>query len=298
MAWTTTDLLTSIRDRQMLPSASTGSLNPSALLQYATDELWITLLPIIMGVRERYYETYVDTAYTDSTPTMPIPDRAIGGVISAVQYLNEQSITALNPMAPTVAWTTQPTSQPSNFWFENNSIVFYPPPVGTYGTIRQRYFQRPSALALTIDCARITAFDPLTGEATCTPPASWTTSDTFDFVPQTASKATPFALDSVASSITPTTMTFSALSQDDANRIRVGDWIALSGYTPIPEIPLEFQAVLAQAACVRALSAIGDKNNLPDAKADLDKYIGSVVKTLTPRDQLGQKKVISQWRWL
>ncbi len=297
MSWTTTDLLTNIKNREMFPDASDGSLSDAALLQYATDELYITLLPMIMGVRENYYATYTDYSYTDSTPSIKIPGRAIGGGLSAVQYIYGQAICSLDPIQPTIAWTTVTASAPSNFYFENNSVVFFPPPAGAYGTIRLRWFQRPSRLALTSDCAQITAFNSTTGQATCIVPTTWTTSDRFDFIPQEASEATPFALDSVATSITSTTMTFT-LSSTDLATIAVGDWIALAQYTPIPEIPFEFQVVLAQATCVRGLEATNDAIGLKSATATLQAYMQAAVKMLTPRDQLGNKKVVSRWRAL
>lgn len=296
MSWTTTDLLTNIKNREMFPDASTGSLSDTALLQYATDELYITLLPMIMGVRENYYATYTDYSYTNSTPTIRIPGRAIGGGLSSVQYIYGQAICNLDPIQPTIAWTTVTSSSPSNFFFQNNDVVFFPPPAGAYGTIRFRWFQRPSRLALTSDCAQITAFNSTTGQATCTVPTSWTTSNIFDFIPQEASEATPFALDSVANSITSTSMTFSALSSTDLATIAVGDWIALSQYTPIPEIPFEFQVVLAQATCVRGLEATNDEIGLKAAMPTLQAYMQGAVKMLTPRDQLGNKKVVSSWR--
>ncbi len=296
--WTTSDLLTSVRNRQMFPDASTGSLSDTALLQYGTDELYITLLPVIMGVREHFYETYTDYDYTDATPSIAIPNRSIGNTISSVQYLYGQAITALNPMDPSLAWTTQATSSPSNFFFENNNVVFYPTPVGSYGTIRFRWFQRPNSLVATSACAQITAFDANTLVATCTPVSTWTTTNTFDFIPQTANKATPYALDSVASAISATDITFTGMSAADAALVQVGDWIALAGYTPVPEIPLEFQPALAQAICVRALGAINDNNAIGTAKADLANYLQGAVKLLTPRDQMGLKQGVPPWRML
>lgn len=295
MAWTTANLITAVKDRQMFPDASSGSLSPAVLLQYATDELLITIVPMLMKLREKYYETYIDFDYSEYTPTVDIPHRSIGTTLSAVQFISGDVIRPINPIDPSNISTMTTSTIPSNFYFQNNSVVFYPAPAGAYGTVRLRYFQRPSSLALTTDCAQITAFDPLTGVATCVPPSQWITGDLFDFVPRNASQATPYNIDSVITAISTSSMTFT-LTEAQAALVRVGDWIALAGYTPVPEVPFELQAVLTQATCCRGLAAIKDQAGLESAKIDLNAYLLAAVNLLTPRDQLGLKKVVSNWR--
>jgi hypothetical protein len=295
MSWTTDDLVTAIKNSQMFPDASSGSLSPAAMLQYATEELYITILPMMMGIREKYYEKYLDTLYSTSTPYLNIPSRSVGGTLSVVQYLVGIDVRPLEPIDPGSIATTSPTSEPTNFYFENNNIVFYPPPNTSNGTVRMRYFQRPSRLEQITNCAQITAFDPLTGVATCTPVSTWTAANTFDFIPKTASQATPYNLDSAISAISATTITFT-LTAAPAALVNVGDWIALAEYTPIPEIPFELQPVLMQATCCRGLAALNDQTALQSAKAILKEYMDAATKILTPRDQGGNKKVVSNWR--
>ncbi len=292
MAWTTTDLLATIKNRARIPDASSGSYSPSVLLEFASEELLITVLPLIMGVRGGYYETYVDTVYTSLTPSIGIPSRAINGEISLVQYFFNNYVTIIPEMEPSAAFTQTPQSTPQGFYFENNSIVLYPPPTGAYGTIRVRYFQRPSRLEQTSNCAQITAFNAGTGVVSVTPPTAWTTNSTYDFIPSTASKATPYGLDSVITAIDSVSMTFTSLPA----AVAIGDWIALSEYTPIPEIPFEYQAILGQAAAVKALESAGDVTGLSVAAPKLAQYLETMNKAMTPRQQQGTKRVVSGWR--
>jgi hypothetical protein len=295
MAWTTSDLLTAIKNSQMFPDASSNSLSSDSLLQFATEELYITVLPMIQGIREKYYEKYLDTAYTTATTYLNIPSRSVGQTLSVVQYLVGTDVRPLEPIDPGTIATTQATNEPTNFYFENNTIVFYPPPNSSNGTVRMRYFQRPNRLAQTSACAQITAFNSGTGVATCTPVSTWTTSNIFDFIPQTASKATPYNLDSVISAVSATTMTFT-LTAAQAALVTVGDWISLAEYTPVPEIPFELQAILMQATCCRGLASLNDQTALGSAKAILKEYMDAATKLLTPRDMGGNKRVVSNWR--
>lgn len=296
MAWTTSDLLTAIKNSQMFPDASSNSLSSESLLQFATEELYMTILPMIQGLREKYYEKYIDTDYTVLTPSLTIPSRSVGQTLSAIQYIQANSVRALNPIDPNAILTTQATNVPLSFYFENNSIVFYPPPSTSNGTIRMRYYQRPNRLEQISNCAQITAFNSGTGVVTCNVPQTWTTSLSYDFIPKGASQATPYALDSVASSVTSgSSMTFS-LSATDAAKVQVGDWIALSEYTPIPEIPFELQSVLIQAVCCRGLAALNDQSALGSGKAILKENMDAAVKLLSPRDAGGIKIVRNNWR--
>lgn len=289
-AWTTTDLLTAIKDGAMFPDASSGSLSSAALLRFATEELLVNLVPMILGVREHYYETYADTAITSSLTAIPISSRAIGGVVSAVQYINGNYIRQLHPIEPATISTTQTASEPTNYYFQNNSIVPYPLSSSGQGTIRQRYFQRPSRLEQISNCAQITAFDATTVTFSAVP-STWIVTNTVDFIPKTASQATPYGLDSAITNATSTILTFADVPSGTA----VGDWVALSEYTPIPEIPFEFQAILAQAAKCKGLEAVKDAG-LETAAAKLTAYQAAAVKLMTPRDQAGLKKVVSSWR--
>jgi len=289
--WTTADLLTTIKNRSMFPDASSGSLGTATLLQFATEELLITLMPLILSVREKYYETYADTTITSATTSIAVPARASGGVLSSVQYIFNTDVRQMLPIDPSTVTTTAGSSYPTNYYFQNNSIIPYPPPASTQGTVRIRYFQRPNRLEQTANCAQITAFDATT--VTCAAvPSTWAITNTVDFIPKTQSQATPYGLDSAITGVSSNILTFT----ETPTGVAIGDWVALSEYTPIPEIPFEFQAILAQATACRGLEAIKDMAGLQNAQATLDKQIIAATKLMTARDKGGTKKILSGWR--
>jgi len=291
MAWTTDDLLSSIKNRAMIPDASSGSLSPAALLNFASEELILRLAGAITSCREKYYETYVDTAVAAGVATFQIPTRALGSTVAAVQFLYQNRMRPLQPIDPASITNTDTALEPTHFYFQNNSVVIYPTPTNATGTVRLRYYQRPNRLEQTANCAQVTAIG--TGNVTvAAAPSTWSTNTQVDFIPQTASQATPYGLNSVVTGVTGNVISFSALPA----ALAVGDWLALAEFTPIPEIPFEFQVVLAQAAACSALDAINDQPALQGASAKLDKYLEAAVKLLTPRDKAGKKIVVSGWR--
>src|SRR6185312_3604965 len=222
--WTTLDLISLIQSQGMLPDASSGSYSPAVLLNLASWELRLTLAGQILSVRAKYYETFQDTAVQAGVSKLLIPYRAIGGVLSAVQYLYGLDIRELNPIEPVAARTTNPAMSPSNYYFENNAIVLYPTPNSSQGTVRQRYLQRPSRLEQTINCAQVTAFDPVAMTVTCAGglPSTWTTSSLIDFIPQNAARATPYGIDLAPTNISSTTLTFAALPVTPAGYANAG----------------------------------------------------------------------------
>lgn len=302
MLWTTSDLVTSVKNRAMIPDASAGSFSSATLLNFATEELLLTLVGIILSCREKYYETSVDTAVQAAVAAIPIPTRAIGNTVSAVMYVYQQAIRQLQPIDPSTVNTLVPAAYPTNYYFQNNQVVLYPVPSSSQGTIRLRYFQRPNRLEQTSNCAQITSFDPVGMTATCAGgvPSTWSSGTLLDWIPGNAAQATPYGLGFAVTGVSGNVISFAALPVANAAILAPGptngDWLAITEFTPIPEIPFEFQVVLAQMTAVKALEAQNDQVGLQVAMAKLDQYMQSAIKMIAPRDQQSQKKIISPWR--
>jgi hypothetical protein len=289
--YTTDDLITSVKDRGMIPDASSGSLSSAALLQFGSEELQGPLMQLITSAREKYYETYTDTALTANQAVYSIPARAAGGVVSVVQYIYNNCIYVLVPIDPSEASTTNTGLVPIGYYFQNNSIVVFPTPNVTQGTLRMRYFQRPSRLEQTTNCAKVSSFDPIALTVTvATIPSSWATGTVVDFIPSTL-PYTPYSLETSLAGVTGTVITLTAVPSS----LAIGDYIALAGFTPIPEVPYEFFQVLAQMIVCKALEAVGDPK-LSVAQAGRQAYSDSALKMITPRDKSTAKKVVSNWR--
>jgi hypothetical protein len=298
MIFTTSDLIASVQSRAMLPSASVGSLSNATILNFATEEMLSGIVPMILSAREKYYETHLDVACVQNQATYGIPPRAIGSTVSSVQWIYGINILQLNPIDPPGVTSLVTAPSPRAFYFENGNIYLYPPPSSSNYTIRIRYFQRPSHLEQTINCAQITAINTVANTVTVSSiPSSWTTGTVVDFIPQTL-PCTPYGLNSAILSVSNNVVSFSSLPSNPSNNaaLTVGDWLALAEYTPIPEIPNEFFPVLAQSTVCRCLEAIGDTMGLQAANQTLQAKAQNAIKLITPRDAQGSKKITSNWR--
>ena len=298
-AYTTLDLIKSVRVRGMFPDASTGTLSADNILMLATEELRLLVAPMILSAREKYYEKYIDYNMISEKAIYAIPERAVGCVVSTVQYIINNSITNLAPLDPNALATTVSGLYPRGFYFENDHICIYPRPNASAGVVRLRYYQRPSILEQTINCAQIASLSQAAGTVTVnTYPSSWAPAMTVDFI-SNKSPFTAYAIDTSIQNISAANViSFDALplNTDGTLAVAVGDWLALAGYTPLPEIMSEFFPLLAQATAVKLLEAVGDKENCAIASAKLKTYADSALKLITPRDQFGLKKAKSDWR--
>lgn len=298
--YTTDDLVKSVIVRGMFPDASQGSLSPDNILLIASEELLANIVPLVLSVRENYYETFVDVPTIDGIDTYKIPNRAIGSMVTSIQYRINEAVFTLNPTEPTAQVSSLSTLYPQGFWFQNDSVVLYPCPSYGSGMLRMRYLQRPSILTQTINCGKIVNVDQVNAKVTVlNVPASWVSTTSLDFVDGRL-PFTPYLIDQEVTGVTGYDISFASLPLEADGvtcRIKKGDWLAPAGFTPVPEVLNEFFPMLAQSTAVKLLEATGANEHLPAAVAKLKSYGDNAIRLITPRDQSGLKKVCSNWRF-
>jgi hypothetical protein len=292
--YTTSDFLTSVRQRGSIPTTTnTNNVNSTTnLLNLATEELHITLLPLIMSVRAEYYVTSKSYTITASQAAYAISPRASGMVLRDVQIIEGTSIRSL-PEIPTESLSTTSTGSVEGYYLEHENVILYPTPATTTGTLKLRFYIRPSRLAATTDCAQITAIN--TGTSTVTVasiPSTWVAGNDIDFISATS----PYqcrAIDQDIASINGSDIVFTSLPTG----LAVGDWVALAEYSPIPQVPFEFLPVLAQMTVVKALEALGDNEGTARATKDLTRLQNNALMLVTPRNQGEPQRVVpTRWR--
>lgn len=291
MSWTTNDLLASIRRRGSIPTTTNSSNvnSTQSLLDLATEELHNSLLPMLMSTREEWYVNSQEQAIVANQAAYIIPTRASGVVLRDIKIRSDNSLRSLPPIAREHVDTTG-TGSVDFYYIQHNKVILHRTPSVTQDTLVLDYFLRPSRLAATTACAQITDITDLTVTVGAIP-SIWTTGSKIDFISQYSPFA-PHAIDQTIATLSGTVFTFAALPAG----LVVGDWIALADYTPIPQIPQEFQSVLAQLVVVRALEALGDREGSKQAFANYQALRDNALMLITPRNQGERKTVGSAWR--
>jgi hypothetical protein len=147
----------------------------------------------------------------------------------------------------------------------------------------------PGELCATDDAAKITTINTGTNTVTCsTVPASWTGSEAVDIIKGSGG----YEYLSTSASITAingTDITLSALPSG----LSVGDWVAIEGESPIPQLPRELQPLLAHKVVVQILESMNQRGAAKAADERVDKMIQSALSIISPRVKGGAKKLVA-----
>lgn len=294
MPYTTTELLADVRRNGMLPATSTTGTADADLLAHADKEMQSRVVPLVLSSREEFYVRSHDVSLTAAVAAYRLPSRAIAGRLRDVQLiLSDGTARDLPRIQPEDApfWGIGSQPYPMAFYMERDSVVLVPTPSTTAAaTLRMKYFGRPGFLVAT--SYAISAIDTSLNTVTVTNGAAvYTTSTPVDLV----SASSPFdclAIDQTPSAavVAGANVTLTLASLPSA--LAVGDFVALAGYSPVPQIPVEFHNYLAQRTLCRILQAMGDSEALRNAEADAEQMREAAVSMLTNRVEGAQKKVV------
>lgn len=291
--YTTSDFLTSARNRGNIPSTTNrNNVNSDdSILRMATEELHIKLVPLIMSVREEFYVTSVDIPLVAGQAVYSIPSRAIGLVLRDAQLLVGTDLTSLIAINSEDI-STAVTGLPYGHYFQHSDIVLYPTPAVSSGSLRLRYYIRPSALVPPTEARQIAAIDTGLNTVTlATSPSGWTTNTSLDLVRDIAPH-TFLSTDALPTNVAGPVLTFASLPTG----LAVGDWVCQAEKSPLIQIPKEMRPVLAQMTVIKVLEANGDREGVAAAVKDLEVLRATAVQMITQRNHGERKKIVPR-RW-
>lgn len=288
--YTTDALLDNTRTNCMTPEAD-ALFTDTRLLAMLSFEQMTTLVPQILTTQEEYFVHVEDTTLSASVASYALPERAIGKKLRDVALVdsagNESYIQRMNPSDVKFTGTSL-SSDVIGFYLQNNSLVIVGQLSAAYVTLRLRYYRRPSNLVATDAAAQITVIDTVTKTVTVSAvPSTWVVGDTVDFIDETPSFDSLLD-DEAITIINNSDVTFAQLPSG----LAVGDWISLSGTTPIPQLPYEAHPLLGQLGACKALEALGDKT-VSTSWARYTQMAESFFKMITPRTDAPAQKIVS-----
>lgn len=292
--YTTTSLLSTLRLLPLMPSVQ-ALFSDENLLTILTFEMVSKIYPIIDNQSEEYFVTLGDIPYNPAQLQYQIPSRTLGGKLRSVSFVdsnnNEIRIPRLRPediMSNVNATGLAINPALWGFYLSNNMVQLY---LGSYtGSsqsykfLRLRYIRQPNQLVAVDECGQITAIvgNVVTVNAV---PSTFTTDQDYDMISNTPN-FTALQDDSVCTNISGTNMTFSHIPTDLIGNVtlQVGDWICLSGQSPVAQIPFapgyDLLLQLGAAKCLEIHGDVQGFNIAMSQASDMKNYLISVV---TPR---------------
>lgn len=276
------DLCDKIRKIEAIPASSNTFTNDD-LTEILNMELQSYVVPVIQKVREEYFVVTEQHVLTGNTIT--IPPEAIGLRLRDVAVWDEaqqslQFIPKLNPEELNAG-------NLYGYTLRNDKIVFNSVPSGV--TISLSYYKRPNDLTNTEYVTVLTKAG--SNQVTVTGmPATWTGTVSVDVI----GKQIPFIGKSIEVSAVVFSATTLTLPADVYATIEVGDFIATSGFSPVPQyIPVEAHALLVQSAALRCLQSLGDREGWKVSSQKLGRLEMDLISLITPRVESQYKKIVN-----
>lgn len=288
--YTASYLLADIKRRGQIPETSDGSYGIDDLLGMVSDEVQTYMTTLLMGVREEWFVRASDQQLVGNQTTYNIPQRAIGSKLRQVLIGQDPNWLVVQRVEPKQTYGYYygftPASFPNSgfgagYVFQNTTIKLLSV---SYGgpTLRMLYFLRPNRVVAETACGTITAINTNTKQVTISvvpDNGTFTNGTSYDFIRSYPGFDT-LAFDQVAT-ISGSVLTFSNSLPDG---LAVGDFLALAGESPIPQLPVEMHPLLAQRVVVKVLEGSGDPK-VAFAQQMCEEQRQAALTLLTPRSE-------------
>ncbi len=298
MAYQSDDLLVEVRRLGSLPAAVSTGTADADLLAHADNEIRDTLVPLMLGVQEEFYQRPFDQTVSSGVAGYRINKRAALSRINTVQWVNGDSsgfnLPRLDPKrVMDLGLLTTAQGQPSAYYLEGSRVMLWPAPNAT-GTLRVRAFVRPGRLALAAatgskEITAVSGSASTTYVLTIASGHGWTTSTPIDVVSGTPSFE-HIALDATPSATASTTVTLAGSAFSTAPA--VGDYVCGPDTSPFIQLPVELHPALFELTVARVLRALGKKTEADSHGEEAQRLVSIGIAALTPRVDSADRKIV------
>lgn len=288
------DLIRSIKRRAMIPT-NQRTFTDADFLEMINEELNDGLLPHVLQVHEEFYVTYEDQAIQSDVERYPIPYRATGNKLRDVAYVDqvgqhfELGQITVDEISDFQRLYT--TTNKNVFYIQNTDIVLPNNLYAGLGFLRSYYYIRPNTLVLETETGQIQSIDRVSGTIVLdNVPDSFTNLQEMDFIAQ-RSPSKIISFDKTPTSVNQVTKSIVFNPSDIPSDLIIGDYICLKEETPVPQLPVELHALLAQRVAVHCLEALGDTQGLANAQRKLQEMEVNTLKLIDSRVDGAPQKI-------
>lgn len=304
--YTNIDLLKSIKLGCMVP-VNQIALSDEDILFLASEELELGVLANVIKTREEYY-VYVDQIAKNNSGRYSIPSRATGMRLRSVflkdsnNNLYKCSEISVDEVPLVQNYYTTGIWDPM-FYIQNDEVIFLNNTAQTIDAayVELHYYLAPNELVMPDQCLTITSIDTDTGLIEVEErqiPLDYQSAVEVDFIqkkPSNNIKDFDIAIVSVSSNTPISSQKFITINPSDLpDNLEVGDFIALAGQSPVPQLTANLRPLLAQATICRILESQGDNNNIQIANAKLKQMLKDSMALIQDRTEGNPKKIVNR----
>lgn len=286
--FTTDGLVNELKVRGTIPTSQSLFLSAD-LVTLMNSQMHSKVIPAILKVHEDYFVTTTDTSLVANQAAYSIPSRAIAGRLRDICLVDANGTEIELPLG-----RTEDNKGPRplfQFYFQAHQIVLVPTPTAVNGmSVRFKYERRPNNLCVTSLSGAITAINTGTNVVTLTRrPTAWDTTTLLDVTNQNP-PFNPIADDQVITAVSGLTVTFSSLPSG----LAVGQYVAESGLSPIPQMPYEAALVIAEFGGAVARCSLKNKAPVDADMLEAQRQLDQFLAEINPRVTGEAKRVVSQ----
>lgn len=278
--YTSTDLINSIKRRILFP-ISQSTFSEQDILDFATEEMNMAIVPVVLQKQEDYYLYTEDITLVNGTSKYNIPYRAIGNKIREVSLVDASGTLYEMTRVGVGDLPNYPTNYSARlniFYIQNNQICVIANSAAinlTGNFFRVSYYLRPNSMVPNAEIANVVSVNAATGEITVDAiPAGFSALTLnssllkLDFIKSTSPhKLLSYDIQIVA--LNSTTKIITIAAANIPSELAMNDIVALATQTNIPQIPSDLHVLLAQRVSARILESIGDTEGLTNANAKI-----------------------------
>ena len=294
-------MIESVRNRTMTPD-DTSIFTDDDILDILDEEMNMQVLDKLQKLHGDNLTITVDLERNDDGE-YEIPYRALGNKLRDISLVNGNVLYELAQISigelPDYTFAEDSNSYLDKFYVENNKIKLIQNS-RNYSKIRVRYYLRPNMLTKKEKAGVISEVitDSVAGTLTLSLSKvgrNFNESSLYDIVafrsPNNikAFDLTPISL-TVAGGVGNIVLNLSELKGVEKD-IKTGDFLTIAEETPVPNIPTEMHPLLAQAAAVQLLEALGDTEAFNTAEKRLMKMTAASQELIDARVELAPKKI-------
>lgn len=295
---TSEDLIESIKRRASVPENQV-TFTKDDFLELANEEMSIGLVPSVLQFHEDFFLYEEEIQLQPNVNEYTIPYRSIGNKLRDVQYkLTDGHYLEMTRIG--IGERFENNNNYNNaggnhrFYVKNNKIVISSFGNPLNGALAMIYYIRPSRLVLKDQVGIISGINRTTGDVTIqTVPDKFNTNIKYDFY-KFKSPFRILSIDLSATSINKSTKTIRFNPSEIPSDLEVGDHLAESGESNIPQIPIDLHVVLAHRVACRILEAIGDTQGLQNANQKLVEMEMKTGNLIDNRVEDAPKKVVNR----
>lgn len=289
----TTQLLASLKRRAYVPTAGT-QLDDTALLSILDEATTEKVLRMVLNAREGFMRRTLTIPLVAGQSAYALPGNATGGTVLWVRYVDPNNPGNTWPVphcdeVDLVYYPTQSFGFGCVWYFDGGQLQLVPPPAASQGNLIVAYTARPNQLTAVANTLTVVA---VTGTYQVKLSANGATIGL-----TTGVKADIIQTDGVhdwrmvnkTATVVADTATFTSWDQTP----QAGDYVCLTGYTPVPQLPDETHSFLALEGARRFASAINSPKT-PGLTAEVAQLQSEIADMLSPRAVKQSKRVINR----